>query len=169
MRTLRRPTRTRPAILRNKNGFSAIKPMWSSMLTMTCRWEWWSLRPGETLRGFCCRGLKDWRRGILRFSLASGVVVIADRGYDSKGNNEFVHRNGGVPFLRKGSLPEGKLHDGIYTAEGVPTCLGGRCRRSALIPIPGIICTVDRRAVAPGVKRCGLFPLVMTRRGRTRR
>ena len=60
------------------------------------------------------------------FSLAAGVVVIADRGYDSKDNNEFVHRNGGVPVIHKRRLPEGKLHDDIYTAEGAPTCLGGR-------------------------------------------
>ena len=60
------------------------------------------------------------------FSLTAGVVVIADRGYDSRRNNEFVHRNGGVPVIHKRRLPGGRLHDGIYTADGVPTCLGGR-------------------------------------------
>ena len=60
------------------------------------------------------------------FSLAAGAVVIADRGYDSRRNNEFVHRNGGVPVIHKRGLPGGRLHDGIYTADGVPTCLGQR-------------------------------------------
>ena len=80
------------------------------------------------------------------FSLAVGAVVIADRGYDSRRNNEFVHRNGGVPVIYKRGLPEGKLHDGIYTADGVPTCLGqremvyvcteSRCRAS-FVPLSG--------------------------------
>ena len=70
--------------------------------------------------------LAELETGHSWFSLAAGVVVIADRGYDSKDNNEFVHRNGGVPVIHKRRLPEGKLHDDIYTAEGVPTCLGGR-------------------------------------------
>ena len=55
------------------------------------------------------------------FSLPASAVVIADRGYDSKDNNEFVHRNGGVPVIHQRRLPEGKLHDDIYTADGVPT------------------------------------------------
>ena len=70
--------------------------------------------------------LKGLASGHLWFRLASGAVVIAGRGYDSKDNNEFAHRNGGVPVIHKRRLPSGKLHDGIYTAEGVPTCLGGR-------------------------------------------
>ena len=60
------------------------------------------------------------------FSLAASAAIIADRGYDSRRNNEFVHRNGGVPVIHKRGLPEGKLHDGIYTADSVPTCLGQR-------------------------------------------
>ena len=81
------------------------------------------------------------------FSLAASAAIIADRGYDSRRNNEFVHRNGGVPVIHKRGLPDGKLHDGIYAAEGAPTCLGGRWRMSALFPIPGITCTAARRAV----------------------
>ena len=60
----------------------------------------------------------DW------FQLSEGVVVIADQGYDSRRNNEFVHRNGGIPVIHKRQPPGGKLHDGIYTTDGVPTCLG---------------------------------------------
>ena len=85
------------------------------------------------------------------FSLAAGAVVIADRGYDSRSNNVLLHRNGGVPVIHQCGLPPGKLHNGIYTAEGAPTCLGGRWRMSALIPIPGVICTAARKAAAPGV------------------
>ena len=70
--------------------------------------------------------LKGLESGHPWFRLASGAVVIADRGYDSKDNNAFVHQNGGVPVIHKRGLPKGKLHDGIYTAEGVPTCLGRR-------------------------------------------
>ena len=60
----------------------------------------------------------DW------FSLANGIIVIADRGYDSQHNNVFVHRSGGIPVIHKRRPPGGKLHDGIYTTDGVPTCLG---------------------------------------------
>ena len=70
--------------------------------------------------------LAELETGHSWFSLAAGAVIIADRGYDSRRNNEFVHRNGGVPVIHKRGLPEGKLHDGIYTADGVPTCLGQR-------------------------------------------
>ena len=60
------------------------------------------------------------------FSLPAGMVVISDLGYDSRSNNGFVHRNGGVPVIHQRGSPDGKLHDGIYTAEGAPTCLGQR-------------------------------------------
>ena len=83
------------------------------------------------------------------FSLPAGVVVIADRRYDSRSNNAFVHRNGGVPVIHQRGLPDGKLYDGIYTSEGAPTCLGGRWCMSALIPIPGITCTAARRRLRP--------------------
>ena len=53
-------------------------------------------------------------------------MVIDDRGYDSRDNNAFVHRNGGVPVIHQRGLPSGKLHNGIYTAEGTPTRLGQR-------------------------------------------
>ena len=58
--------------------------------------------------------------GHSKFSLPTGAVVIDDRGYDSRDNNAFVHRNGGVPAIDQRGLPSGKLHNGIYTAEGVP-------------------------------------------------
>ena len=53
-------------------------------------------------------------------------MVIDDRGYDSRSNNAFVHRNGSVPAIHQRGLPSGKLHNGIYTAEGAPTRLSQR-------------------------------------------
>ena len=58
------------------------------------------------------------------FRLSAGTVVTADRGYDSLSNNEFVHSNGGVPVIYKCRTQGGKLHDGIYKTDDIPTCLG---------------------------------------------
>ncbi len=59
------------------------------------------------------------------FRIGPGSAVMADRGYDSKRNNEFIHGKGGAPVIhkRKPNNASG-LHDGIYTTDGVPTCLG---------------------------------------------
>ena len=53
-------------------------------------------------------------------------VVIADRGYDSARNNEFLHRRGIAPVIHIRRLPNNALSDGIYTVDGVPTCMGGK-------------------------------------------
>ena len=66
-------------------------------------------------------GLEAWCEW---FRLANGAIVIADRGYDSQRNDHFVHCHGGIPVIHKRRPPGGKLHDGIYTTNGVPTCLG---------------------------------------------
>lgn len=66
-------------------------------------------------------GLQAWCEW---FRLANGAIVIADRGYDAQRNNQFVHCHGGIPVIHKRRPPGGKLHDGIYTTNGVPTCLG---------------------------------------------
>ena len=52
-------------------------------------------------------------------------VVIADRGYDSKANHEHLHGKGVIPVIhiRRSTAHDG-LHEGIYTEQGVPTCLG---------------------------------------------
>ena len=50
--------------------------------------------------------------------------LIADRGYDSKLNNELVHQVGISPVIHKRRPRGGALHDGIYTTEGTPTCIG---------------------------------------------
>ena len=51
--------------------------------------------------------------------------LLADRGYDSLVNHQFLVRLGLVPVIhiRKPTAQDG-LYDGIYTAEGKPTCLG---------------------------------------------
>ena len=53
-------------------------------------------------------------------------VVIAYRGYDSARNNEFLHHKGIAPAIHIRRLPKNALFDGIYTMEGVPTCMGGK-------------------------------------------
>ena len=52
-------------------------------------------------------------------------AVIADRGYDSTANHEHLHGKGIVPVIhiRRSTAHDG-LHEGIYTKQGIPTCLG---------------------------------------------
>ena len=140
------------------------------MLTTTCRWEWWSLRPSGTIRGFCCRCLRDWRPGILgsawrrgRWSLLTEGMIPRAIMSSCIGTAEFRS------YTNAGCRTAICMMAFTLRRECRPVWAGGRCRISALILTPGITCTFARRAVAPGVKRCGLFPLVMTRRGRTRR
>ena len=52
--------------------------------------------------------------------------LIADRGYDSKLNNLSLHKLGITPVIHKRRPRGGGLHDGIYTTEGTPTCVGGQ-------------------------------------------
>ena len=54
----------------------------------------------------------------------SNSVVIADRGYDSKRNNEYVHGKGGAPVIHKRRFRHERQHGAIYTTDGVPICLG---------------------------------------------
>ena len=51
--------------------------------------------------------------------------LLADRGYDSLANHQFLVGLGIIPVIhiRKPTAQDG-LYDGIYTAEGKPTCLG---------------------------------------------
>ncbi len=50
--------------------------------------------------------------------------VVADKGYDSKAAHENVKAFGGVLISPARRAPNAKLYEGIYTSEGVPTCLG---------------------------------------------
>ena len=53
------------------------------------------------------------------------ACLLADRGYDSLTNHEFLVDQGIIPVIhiRKPTAKDG-LHDGIYTAKGEPTCMG---------------------------------------------
>ena len=51
-------------------------------------------------------------------------AVIADRGYDSMANHEWLHGKGIVPVIHIRRKANAALYDGIYTEQGVPTCLG---------------------------------------------
>ena len=51
-------------------------------------------------------------------------TVIADRGYDSMANHEYLYRKGILPIIHIRRKANAALYDGIYTEQGVPTCLG---------------------------------------------
>ena len=53
------------------------------------------------------------------------VVALADRGYDAASNHDYLIKRGILPIIkiRKTTAAKG-LYGGIYTKEGVPTCLG---------------------------------------------
>ena len=51
--------------------------------------------------------------------------LLADRGYDSLTNHQFLIRLGIIPVIHiRKPTAQDDLYDGIYTAEGKPTCLG---------------------------------------------
>ena len=52
-------------------------------------------------------------------------AVVADRGYDSKANHEYLHAKGVLPIIHIRQLARSALVEGIYTKLGVPTCMGG--------------------------------------------
>ena len=53
------------------------------------------------------------------------AVVIADRGYDGRPNHENLNAKGILPIIHIKRQPYNTLFEGIYTKEGVPTCMGG--------------------------------------------
>ncbi len=59
--------------------------------------------------------------------------LITDRGYDSKLNNEMLYKIGINPVIHKRRPRGGGLHDGIYTTEGTPTCVG---RQPMILRVP---------------------------------
>ena len=54
----------------------------------------------------------------------SPSAVVADRGYDSVANHEHLHQKGILPIIHIRRKANAALYDGIYTENGVPTCLG---------------------------------------------
>ena len=53
------------------------------------------------------------------------AAAIADRGYDAASNHHYLDRQGVLPviLIRRSNAYDG-LHEGIYTKQGIPTCLG---------------------------------------------
>ena len=56
-------------------------------------------------------------------------VLLADKGYDSLDNNKDLHDMGIAPVIGIRDLPKSRdgvvrLRDGIYTSDGIPTCVG---------------------------------------------
>ena len=54
-------------------------------------------------------------------------AVIADRGYDSERNSEWVDGRGAAPIIHK-RRPKSGLHRGEYATDGVPVCECGKKR-----------------------------------------
>ena len=52
--------------------------------------------------------------------------LVADRGYDSMANHKYLIEREITPIIHLRKPSRTKLHGGIYTAKGAPTCLGGR-------------------------------------------
>ena len=50
--------------------------------------------------------------------------AMADKGYDSMANNQYLFDNGTTPVILMRKAPNSELYGGIYTDKGVPTCLG---------------------------------------------
>ena len=160
----------RPATLRGGNEFSAIKPMWSADANHDILLGMVVTTASRNDSPFLPSPLAELTPGHSWFSLPAGTVVIADWGYASGSNNAFAHRNGGVPVMHKRGLPSGKLHNGIYTAEGAPLVrTSRRWRMPALIPIPGALVSLPGGRLRPGAIRRTRFPSAMTSRRRTQR
>ena len=51
-------------------------------------------------------------------------VVTADKGYDSRQNHQHLYQQGILPIIPLRRPSNAKLYDGIYTALGIPTCVG---------------------------------------------
>ena len=51
-------------------------------------------------------------------------AAIADRGYDASSNHEYLNEQGVVPVIHIRKNANSRLYEGIYTEQGVPTCLG---------------------------------------------
>ena len=49
---------------------------------------------------------------------------LADRGYDSNRNHNYLDKRGVIPIIHIRARPGGGFIDGTYTTEGTPVCLG---------------------------------------------
>ena len=53
------------------------------------------------------------------------AVAIADRGYDSNANHQFLYDRGALAVIHIKKPKNTDLYGGIYTKLGIPTCMGG--------------------------------------------
>ena len=67
------------------------------------------------------------KKALKTFPWLKPKALLADRGYDSEPNHNFVYSLGIIPIIhiRKPTAADG-LHNGIYTKDGYPTCLGSK-------------------------------------------
>ena len=65
------------------------------------------------------------RKTLAAYPWLEPACLLADRGYDSLANHQFLVGLDIIPVIhiRKPTANDG-LYDGIYTAEGIPTCMG---------------------------------------------
>ena len=66
------------------------------------------------------------RKTLSAYPWLEAACLLADRGYDSLANHQFLVKREIIPVIhiRKPTAADG-LYDGIYTAEGKPSCIGG--------------------------------------------
>ena len=66
------------------------------------------------------------RKALKAYPWIEPGCLLADRGYDSLANHQFLVKREIIPVIhiRKPTAADG-LYDGIYTAEGKPSCIGG--------------------------------------------
>ena len=69
--------------------------------------------------------LKDlFHKAKAKFGWFAPETLIADAAYDAEYNYAFLLDEGVEPVINISGTPGGKLRDGIYTKEGIPTCMG---------------------------------------------
>ena len=54
----------------------------------------------------------------------SPAAAMADRGYDAASNHHYLDRQGILPVIKIRQKAQNALYDGIYTKDGIPTCMG---------------------------------------------
>ena len=69
--------------------------------------------------------LKDlFHKAKSKFKWFAPDTLIADAAYDAEYNYAFLLNEGVEPVINISDTPGGKLRDGIYTKDGIPTCMG---------------------------------------------
>ena len=71
------------------------------------------------------RVLKDlFDKAKAKFEWFAPETLIADAAYDAEYNYAFLLDEGVEPVINISDTPGGELRDGIYTKDGIPTCMG---------------------------------------------